>query len=369
METRHRNGEHIELKDLSTSDTDQDEEFDEMQYNEHDRHFSIRSVAVGLLIGCLMCFSNMYFGLQTGWITMGSLQSSLLGFGVFKILAKGKWAVFQGFGPLENVVLQSTAVAAATMPLAGGFVGIIPALGMLRPDEMLNNSIEVIYNWWGLLLWGFALAFFGVFFAVPLRRQVILKEKLRFPSGTATAHMIRVFHRTVQPPADQTDADGNFSLLQETEKHRDTEWNKRWKVLAMSLASSSAYAISTYFIPVLQSIPIFTWIGLSSVTAWNWTITPSPSYIGQGMIMGTNTGLSMLAGAITGWGILGPMATKLKWVSEDVNNWETGGKGWILWISLSIMMSEAIVSLLLLIGKMSYKYYKARKEGGFQDVV
>ena len=33
-----------------------------------------------------MCFSNMYFGLQTGWVTMGSLQSTILGFGVFKLL-------------------------------------------------------------------------------------------------------------------------------------------------------------------------------------------------------------------------------------------------------------------------------------------
>jgi uncharacterized oligopeptide transporter (OPT) family protein len=38
------------------------------------------------------------------------------------------------------------------------------------------------------------LAFFGVFFAVPLRRQTILREKLKFPSGTATAHMIKVLH-------------------------------------------------------------------------------------------------------------------------------------------------------------------------------
>jgi hypothetical protein len=45
-----------------------------------------------------------------------------------------------------------------------------------------------------LVLWSLALAFFGVFFAVPLRRQTILREKLKFPSGTATAHMIKVLH-------------------------------------------------------------------------------------------------------------------------------------------------------------------------------
>ena len=35
---------------------------------------TFRAVGVGLLVGSLLCFSNMYFGLQTGWVTMGSLQ-------------------------------------------------------------------------------------------------------------------------------------------------------------------------------------------------------------------------------------------------------------------------------------------------------
>ncbi len=64
-----------------------------------------------------MCFSNMYFGLQTGWISMMSLQSSLLGFAIFKPFQP---MLKHKFGPIENVVLQTTAVATATMPLAAG---------------------------------------------------------------------------------------------------------------------------------------------------------------------------------------------------------------------------------------------------------
>lgn len=37
-------------------------------------------------------------------------------------------------------------------------------------------------------------AFLGVFIAVPLRTQTILRENLRFPSGTATAKVIRTLH-------------------------------------------------------------------------------------------------------------------------------------------------------------------------------
>ena len=74
----------------------------------------------------------MYFGLQTGWVTMGSIQCALIGFGIFQLpwhrigLGGGR------FNPLENVVVQTIGVATATLPLAGGFIGIIPALGVCQ---------------------------------------------------------------------------------------------------------------------------------------------------------------------------------------------------------------------------------------------
>lgn len=53
---------------------------------------------------------------------MMSLQSSLLGYAMFKPF-KGK--LRRAFGPIENVVLQTTAVATATMPLAAGISRVI----------------------------------------------------------------------------------------------------------------------------------------------------------------------------------------------------------------------------------------------------
>ena len=73
--------------------------------------------------GC--CSVYMSAGLQTGWVTMGSLQSAILGFGIFQVLRKYGWV--SGFSIAENVIVQTCAVASATMPLAAGFVGVIPA--------------------------------------------------------------------------------------------------------------------------------------------------------------------------------------------------------------------------------------------------
>ena len=39
-----------------------------------ERQLTWRAVGAGLFVGSLLCCSNTYFGLQTGWVTMGSLQ-------------------------------------------------------------------------------------------------------------------------------------------------------------------------------------------------------------------------------------------------------------------------------------------------------
>ena len=82
------------------------------------RQLTIRAVTTGLCVGSILCFSNTYFGLQTGWVTMGSLQSAILGFGVFRVL--NCFDCMKGFTVEENVIVQTTSVATATMPLAAG---------------------------------------------------------------------------------------------------------------------------------------------------------------------------------------------------------------------------------------------------------
>lgn len=152
------------------------------------QNFTARGVIVGLVIGVIICFSNMYFGLQTGWVSGMSMPSALIGFAFFKSVAKH---LDFPFTPVENVLVQTVAGALGTMPLGCGFVGVLPALNyLLTPEE--NGPLRL--GVWKLAVWSFGICLFGVVFAVPLRRQVIIREKLKFPSGTATALMIGVLH-------------------------------------------------------------------------------------------------------------------------------------------------------------------------------
>ncbi len=160
---------------------------------------------------------------------MGSLQSAILGFGAFRVLQKAGIAGFETFTVSEIVIVQTTAVATATMPLAAGaslhleplpscrarpafwtgrcwlmtrmcahhqsvscqrncswkqkvatagLVGIIPALSEMSPEQNPPDG-PITLSTAQLLAWSAALAFFGVFLAVPLRSQTIIREKLR----------------------------------------------------------------------------------------------------------------------------------------------------------------------------------------------
>ena len=65
--------------------------------------------------------------------------------------------------------------------------------------------------------------------------------------------------------------------------------------------------------------------------------------------MGPATTTHMFFGALLGWAVLSPLAKYNGWASGEVADWETGSKGWIVWVSLAIMLADAIVSLVWLI--------------------
>ena len=171
-----------------------------------------------------------------------SLQSALIGFLLSRVLASSVTAQ-------ENVVIQTTAVATGTMALAAGFVGIIPALGLLN---VAQDGIPPIHlSWTAALAWSFAVAYYGSVLVphslrlylstyiqdphVPAYQKTsrmcpdqssssktnpgqIIKEKLAFPSGTATAQLIAVLHK-LPPPTEPNANPQDYTPLNTDEEH------------------------------------------------------------------------------------------------------------------------------------------------------
>lgn len=189
------------------------------------------------------------------------------------------------------------------------------------------------------------------------RRQVIIREQLKFPSGFSTAVLISVLHGQTRDDARSADAKSvtaaGFASLAapsappassgDGEPPRNVEaWRRNVRLLLLCFLVSGVFTFATYFFPVLRNIPIF---GSTAATTWLWTLNPSLAYVGQGIIMGPATTLHMLVGAVVGWGILSPLAKSKGWAPGPVDDWENGSKGWIVWTSLAIMLADAVVSL------------------------
>jgi len=127
-----------------------------------------------------------------------------------------------------------------------------------------------------------------------------------------------------------------------TETNGTAAWRRNVQLLLICFLLSGLSTFATYFFPVLRNLPIF---GPVAAGTWLWTLNPSLAYVGQGIIMGPATTLHMLLGAAVGWGILSPLAKYKGWAPGDVGDWERGSKGWIVWVSLSIMLADSVISL------------------------
>ncbi len=166
------------------------------------KQLTIRSGLIGMLIGGIMSLSNLYVGLKTGWGMGVTITACVLAFAVFKALqfvarARIFELVLRGpvlgrilaglrdeFTVLENNAMQSAASAAGYMASAG-LISSVPALMMLTGQRLTALQLG---------MWVGSLSFLGVIFAIPMKRNMVNIEQLRFPSGIATATTLKNMH-------------------------------------------------------------------------------------------------------------------------------------------------------------------------------
>src|SRR5688572_20060169 len=159
----------------------------ETVYKKGVRQLTIRAVISGMIIGMLMCLSNLYVVLKTGWSVGVTITACILAYAFFTaitaVMRKLRFSP-SPFSDLENNAMGSVASAAGYMT-GGGNMAAIPALLILtgaRPSS----------GW--MFAWFAVIAALGVFAAIPIKRQLINIEQLPFPTGTATAETIISMH-------------------------------------------------------------------------------------------------------------------------------------------------------------------------------
>lgn len=152
---------------------------------------TVRAVVTGLALGFVLAFANVYIGLTTGWFFGMALAACLASFAIWRGLAMVGLARTP-LSLLEANCMQSTASAAA-YATGNMVVGIVPAMLLLSVSPSAPRGTQLPGA--VLVVWIACIAALGVTLAIPLKRQLIDRERLAFPSGTAAAIMLHGLHR------------------------------------------------------------------------------------------------------------------------------------------------------------------------------
>ena len=171
------------LEQLKAAETRDQEWLTNVYHGGKEKDLTVRAVMAGMIFGGLMSLSNLYVGLKSGWGLGVDIAAVIVIFAVFKAL-RGIGLIKKEFGLQENAITMTVAVAASWISSAG-LVSAIPALTMLTGYEFI---------WWQLTLFIAVILLLGLFMAIPLKRQMIQVDSLRFPANIPTGETLKAMY-------------------------------------------------------------------------------------------------------------------------------------------------------------------------------
>ena len=237
-----------------------------------------RAVIAGMIFGGLMSLSNLYVGLKSGWGLGVDIAAVIVIYAVFKAL-RGVGLVKQEFGLMENTIMMTVAVAASWISSAG-LVSAVPALTMLTGYQFV---------WWQLTLFIGIILYMGLFMAIPLKRQMIQIDSLRFPANIPTGETLRAMY-----------SHGGEAMK---------------KAKALGIAGALGMLVAGLrdglgWIPGQVNLPL----SISRISLGKLTLSLEPSliFIGIGALFGIKVGLSMLLGLVLNYAVLAPNLIQAK---------------------------------------------------------
>ena len=136
------------------------------------------SIVMGIILAVIFGAANAYLGLRVGMTVSASIPAAVISMGVIRVVMRKN-------SILESNVVQT--IGSAGESLAAGAIFTLPALflwaseGVMEKPDILSMTLIALLG--GLL---------GIFFMVPLRNALIVKEHgiLPYPEGTACAEVL-----------------------------------------------------------------------------------------------------------------------------------------------------------------------------------
>jgi len=221
---------------------------------------TFRAITLAIVLAMVLAAANTYLGLFAGMTIASAIPAAVVSMAVLRALGGG--------GILENNIVQTGASAGSS--IASGVIFTIPALVILGFWQDFKYS-------WVLAIAGLG-GILGVLFSVPLRRALIVEQKLAFPEGQAAAEVLK----TGENPSEGI------------------------RILGLSALGGAfaklAAASGLRLIPDAAASAGFfgKYLGYFGTNL-------SPALIGVGYIVGLNVGIVVLAGAMLSWNIAIPV--------------------------------------------------------------
>ncbi|MBE6800548.1 MAG: oligopeptide transporter, OPT family [Ruminococcaceae bacterium] len=139
---------------------------------------TVTSIVMGIILAVVFGAANAYLGLRVGMTVSASIPAAVIAMGVIRIVMRRN-------SILESNVVQT--IGSAGESLAAGAIFTLPALflwaaeGKMEKPDLVEITLIALIG--GLL---------GVFFMIPLRNALIVKEHgtLPYPEGTACAEVL-----------------------------------------------------------------------------------------------------------------------------------------------------------------------------------
>ncbi len=140
---------------------------------------TVTSIVIGVLLAVIFGAANAYLGLRVGMTVSASIPAAVISMGIIRILMRKN-------SILESNIVQT--IGSAGESVAAGAIFTLPALFIWYSQGVIDTQpgileITLIAMIGGLL---------GVFFMIPLRNALIVKEHgvLPYPEGTACAEVL-----------------------------------------------------------------------------------------------------------------------------------------------------------------------------------
>jgi uncharacterized oligopeptide transporter (OPT) family protein len=288
------------------------------------RQLTWRAIVMGSVLGGVLSLTNLYIGLKAGWGFGVAITACILSYalwtGFYRIgLAKTPMSI------LENNCMQSTA-SAAGYSTGGTLVSAFAAYILLNGHPL---SIPLT------LAWVFFLAVLGVTMAIPMKRQMIDVEQLRFPSGIAAAETLRALHSHGERGMRAAKALGVAGILAAIDKF----WSDGFPLLSARLAAfSSASLIEKAQVWLLGKDSFNLWNGRTVIFTWD------SIFVAAGAITGMRVSLSTLISGTLCWAVFVPILQHKGMITG------TGFRDvvqWTLWGGTACMVSAGLLSFVL----------------------